>query len=111
MYSENMKTRVELWRPLGGLSSWADARNLGIAFSALGDPSRVQMLSCLLDDGAMDVSEFQSRLGISQPLASHHLGKLVDAGVLQREKEGRRSIYTITDGALERLSDALVRSE
>jgi ArsR family transcriptional regulator len=107
-----VKSRADLWNPLHpGLLHPVDALNLGIAFKALGDRHRIQILSCLLADGAMYVADFQNDLKISQSLASHHLGKLTDAGILEREKKGRNTVFWITEGALERLSAALVGAE
>ena len=56
----------------------------------------------------MNVVDLQHDLRISQSLASHHLAKLADAGILEREAVGRQSFFRITEGALERLSAALV---
>jgi ArsR family transcriptional regulator, arsenate/arsenite/antimonite-responsive transcriptional repressor len=104
-----VKSRIDLWNSVRpGLLHPADALNLGIVFKALGDPTRIQMVSLLLQEQFMSVVDFQQDLQISQPLASHHLAKLVDAGVLQRSREGRQSFFWITKGALERLSAALV---
>jgi ArsR family transcriptional regulator len=106
-----VKSRIDLWNPLHpGLLHPVDARNLGVAFKALGDANRIQILSCLLSEPVMNVVGFQYDLQISQSLASHHLGKLVDAGILQRQESGRQSFFSITDGALERLSAVLVGS-
>ena len=53
----------------------------------------------------MGVSDFQRDLQISQPLASHHLAALAGAGILQRSKAGRRTVYSITDGAIKQLAE------
>ena len=39
-------------------------------------------------------------LGIAQPTLSHHLKKLVDAGILTREQRGRWAHYTVVAGSL-----------
>jgi DNA-binding transcriptional ArsR family regulator len=103
-----VKSRIDLWKPVDSDLSSAGAINLAIAFKALGDRHRVRMLSCLLADSPLCVGDFQEQLGLSQSLTSHHLGKLVDAGILECNKSGRRTWYWITEGALERLSEVLI---
>jgi ArsR family transcriptional regulator len=100
-----VKTNLSLWEPLSDDLHAADALNLALVFKTIGDPVRLQMLSCLLKEMPMCVGDFERELGLSQPLVSHHLGKLADAGILQRSKTGRNMWYWITDGALERLSE------
>jgi ArsR family transcriptional regulator len=107
MYRLGVKTNPSLWEPLSDDLHPAGALNLALAFKTIGDPVRLQMLSCLLSEMPMCVGDFGRELGLPQPLVSHHLGKLADAGILQRSKSGRNVWYWITDGALERLSDVL----
>ena len=46
-------------------------------------------------------------LGISQPTMSHHLAKLVDAGLLTRERRGRWAHYSVATDGVRRQIDAL----
>lgn len=107
IYSLTVKTRMELWSPLDSDLERADAINLEAAFKALGDRHRLRILSCLLADSPLTVSDVQKQAGLSQPLASHHLSKLADAGILESLKADRRTLYWITEGALERLAAVL----
>ena len=46
-------------------------------------------------------------LDISQPTVSHHLKKLVDAGLLTREQRGKWAHYTVVRGAFTELRELL----
>ncbi len=48
--------------------------------------------------------EFVPALELSQPTVSHHLKKLVEAGLLEREERGKWAYYSLSDEALERLA-------
>jgi len=54
---------------------------------AAADPTRLRILG-LLESGELTVSELVSILGQSQPRVSRHLKVLVDAGLLERFREG-----------------------
>lgn len=57
------------------------------ALRAAADPTRLRVLA-LLESGELTVSELVSILGQSQPRISRHLKVLVDAGLLERFREG-----------------------
>ena len=57
------------------------------ALRAAADPTRLRVLT-LLEKGELTVSELVSILGQSQPRVSRHLKVLVDAGLLERFREG-----------------------
>lgn len=57
------------------------------ALRAAADPSRLRILA-LLGSGELTVSELVAILGQSQPRISRHLKILVDAGLLERFREG-----------------------
>jgi ArsR family transcriptional regulator len=50
------------------------------------------------------VCEFTGPLGLSQPTVSHHLKKLVAAGLLDREQRGTWAYYCLNRDALPRLA-------
>ena len=59
---------------------------------AIGDPNRIKIL-LLLSKREMCVCELESALGLPQPTASHHLGVLEQAGLVQRSKKERWVFY------------------
>ncbi|MGC5168688.1 ArsR/SmtB family transcription factor [Luteimicrobium sp. DT211] len=87
------------------------ARSLAQTFKALGDPTRVQLLSIVAaaDAGEACVCDLTGPVGLAQATVSHHLKILVDAGLLTREQRGRWSYYSVVDGALGEVFDSLVR--
>lgn len=65
-------------------------------FKALGDKTRLQLaLYIHASDDAVCACAFPEAFNMSQSTVSHHLGKLVDAGVLNREKRGKWSFFSI----------------
>jgi ArsR family transcriptional regulator, arsenate/arsenite/antimonite-responsive transcriptional repressor len=74
-------------------------------FRALADPARVRIVNLLAStDVPVCVCEFVPALELSQPTVSHHLKKLTDAGLLEREQRGKWAYYTLSGEALERLA-------
>ena len=74
-------------------------------FRALADPHRVKIVNLLATAGepvcACDLIE---PVGLSQPTVSHHLKKLTDAGLLDREQRGRWAYFSLNPGALRTLA-------
>jgi ArsR family transcriptional regulator len=74
-------------------------------FRALADPARVRVLNVLAtSDEPVCVCNLVEPLGLSQPTVSHHLKKLVDAGLLEREQRGKWAYFSIRADAAERLA-------
>ena len=80
-------------------------------FKALADPARVRLVNLLAtSDDPVCVCELIEPLGLAQPTVSHHLKKLTDAGLLEREQRGKWAYYTLNREALAQVA-ALVRLE
>jgi arsenate reductase len=75
----------------------------------LGDPTRARILSMILDspDGRQLVGKMAMQLQLRQPTVSHHVRALVDAGVLEREPNGRTVWYSIAPEQIDRVSEFL----
>jgi ArsR family transcriptional regulator len=82
---------------------------LAARFKAIGDPTRLRLLSLVAaHDGAEAcVCDLTEPVNLSQPTVSHHLKVLVDAGLLTRSKRGTWSFYALVPGALDGLADVL----
>ena len=95
----------------GGILALAAAEHLARVFKALGDPTRVRLLSLIAahSDGEACVCDLIDPVGLSQPTVSHHLKQLVDAGLITREQRGRWSYYRVVQSALDTLADSLRR--
>ena len=82
-----------------------EAEATAAVFRALADPARVRIVNMLsASDGPVCVCEFIPSLELSQPTVSHHLKKLTDAGLLEREQRGKWAYYSLSGEALERLA-------
>ncbi len=74
-------------------------------FRALADPARVRIVNVLATRGGpVCVCELVEPLGLSQPTISHHVRKLLDAGLVEREQRGRWAHYSLKRDALETLA-------
>ena len=76
-------------------------------FRALGDPARVRLINILASSDSVCVCDLQAPLRLSQATVSHHLKKLVDAGLLEREQRGRWAYYSIKNEAIAPLAGLL----
>ena len=70
--------------------------SLLIGLRAAGEPTRLRLLA-LCAYGELSVTELTQILGQSQPRVSRHLKLLVDAGLLERFREGALVFYRISD--------------
>lgn len=88
------------------------SERLARLFKALGDPTRVRLMSLIAahSDGEACVCDLTEPVGLSQGTVSHHLKQLVDAGLITREQRGRWSYYRVVDGVLDALASSLTRS-
>ena len=48
--------------------------------------------------------EFEASLGLSQPTVSHHLRKLTDSGLVEREQRGKWAYFSLRRDAVEMLA-------
>lgn len=78
------------------------AVRLAETFKALSDPTRVRMISALLDD-ELCVHELAEAVGVSQSAASHQLALLREMRLVQFTREGRRVFYTLDDDHIRNL--------
>ena len=94
----------------GGVLDADEAQRLARIFKALGDPTRVRLVSMIAahDGGEACVCDLTSPVGLSQPTVSHHLRQLVEAGLLTREQRGKWAYYRVVPSALDALAGALL---
>jgi DNA-binding transcriptional ArsR family regulator len=64
---------------------------------AVADGERLRIV-CMLQEGARNVTEIASELGVSVVNASHHLQVLRRAAVVSTERRGRKIYYRLADG-------------
>lgn len=91
----------------------SSAKELAGVFAALGDPTRLRLAHFIYRNHPAPVCacSFSEVFAVSRPTLSHHLNKLIAAGIIEREKSGKWSYYTVNpafDCAIFELIDAEV---
>ena|SRR5437899_2256778 len=104
---------IECCRPLGAAALSDDEAGATAAlFRALSDPARVKIVNLLATRAEpVCACEFEPALQLSQPTVSHHLKKLTDAGLLEREQRGRWAFFEFAPSATERLRSLVEMQE
>lgn len=93
----------------GGIVADDAAEKLARMFKALGDPTRVKLLSLIAagSDGEACICDLTDPVGLSQPTVSHHMKQLVEAGLVTREQRGKWAYFSVVPDALRLLAGAL----
>jgi ArsR family transcriptional regulator, arsenate/arsenite/antimonite-responsive transcriptional repressor len=75
-------------------------------FRSLADPARVRIVNLLAtsQDDAVCICNLIEPLGLSQPTVSHHMKKLLDAGLVEREQRGKWAYFSLKRDAVETLA-------
>ena len=66
------------------------SQGVSSAFAALGDPTRLAILSRLADQGELTVQEIAQPFAMSLPAVSQHLKVLERAGLIARGRDGQK---------------------
>ncbi|WP_298442711.1 helix-turn-helix transcriptional regulator [Ferrimicrobium sp.] len=82
-----------------------EAAELAELFQALGDPTRLRILS-VLDTACIPVGAIAEATGLRQPAVSHHLRVLRDRGLVRPERRGAYIYYCASTEALRPAIDA-----
>ena len=101
---------ISCCRPLGSPAlSDEEAQASAALFRALADPARVKIVNLLAtSDEPVCACEFEPALRLSQPTVSHHLKKLTEAGLVEREQRGKWAYFSLKPEASSQL-ERLVR--
>jgi len=76
--------------------------HLADLFSALSDPTRLRIISVLLD-GEMNVGEIAAQLEMTESAVSHQLRGLRQMKLVRARKNGRQVYYALDDDHVEKL--------
>ena len=76
--------------------------------AAVAEPNRLQLLRVLLD-GERCVTQCTEATGMSQSLVSKHLTRLIDAGLVERQRIGRRNYHRLVDS--ERMRELITAAD
>jgi DNA-binding transcriptional ArsR family regulator len=72
-------------------------------FAALGDETRLRMVSRLCDDGPMSIAKLTAGFSITRQAITKHLRGMENAGLVRGTQNGRESVWQLEQ---QRLSDA-----
>lgn len=99
--------------PAAGASALdaAAAERMAATFKALGDPTRVRLLSLIAaSEGAEAcICDLTDPVGLTQGTVSHHMRILADAGLVTRDQRGRWAYYAVAQDAFDGAAEAVLR--
>ncbi len=100
------ETPVRCCAPLAAPTmSDEEAATAASVFKALAEPARVRIINALANaDGPVCGCDLEEPIGLSQPTISHHMKKLVEAGLVRREKHGTWAYYALDADACRHLA-------
>jgi ArsR family transcriptional regulator len=94
----------ECCAPPAGLDPTLDAKRLAAVAKALGEPLRVQIVDVLRrSEEAVCQCELLALFDIGQSLLSHHMKKLIDAGLVAVERRHKWAYYSVPPVAFQEL--------
>ena len=76
--------------------------------SLVGDPARANMLSALMDGGALTASELALEAGVTAQTTSSHLARLMEGGLLSLSTQGRHRYYALSGPAVATMLEAIM---
>lgn len=75
---------------------------------ALGDSNRLKILQHISKKGGCGhCSQIQEESDLAQPSVSHHLKVLIEAGLIEPEKEGRNHKYILNEKMLKEYTQSI----
>lgn len=80
---------------------------VGIA-ALIGDHARAEVLTALMADRALTATELAELAGVTKQTISAHLAKLVDAGLVAVENQGRHRYFRLADQDVAQLLESLM---
>lgn len=72
-----------------------DGPGISLVSALIGDPARANMLAALMSGQALAASELAREASVTSQTASGHLARMLDAGLLSVECQGRHRYYRL----------------
>lgn len=88
------------------MSGDADLAAVG---AVLAEPARAKVLLALGDGRSLPASMLAAEAGVAPSTASHHLARLLDAGLVVAESRGRHRYFTLAGPEVGQLIEAVAR--
>jgi DNA-binding transcriptional ArsR family regulator len=83
--------------------------DLAAVGAVLAEPARAKVLLALGDGRSLAASVLASEAGVAASTASHHLARLVDAGLVSVERRGRHRYFALAGPRVGELIEAVAR--
>lgn len=83
--------------------------NLAAVGAILAEPARAKVLLALADGRSLAASVLAAEAGVAPSTASHHLARLVEAGLVVVAARGRHRFYTLAGPEVGQLIEAVAR--
>src|SRR5450755_4298172 len=85
-----------------------DGPNIARVAALIGDHARAEVLTALLADRALTATELAGIAGVTRQTISGHLAKLLEAGLLAVEHQGRHRYFRLADRDVAQLLESLM---
>jgi DNA-binding transcriptional ArsR family regulator len=83
--------------------------DLTVVGAMLAEPARAKVLLALADGRSLPASVLAAEAGVAASTASHHLARLVDAGLITAAARGRHRYFTLAGPQVAELIEAVAR--
>jgi len=79
----------------------ADSRTRALLFAALGDSSRLWLVSRLCRNGPLSIARLAAGAGITRQAVSKHLRRMEQAGLVLSRRRGRERVWQLDERRFE----------
>lgn len=86
----------------------SDGPNIARIAALLGDPARAEVLTALMADRALTATELAGIAGVTKQTMSAHLSKLLEAGLVAVDSQGRHRYFRLADEDVAGLLESLM---
>ena len=85
-----------------------DGPNIVRIAALIGDNARADVLTALMTDRALTATELAGIAGVTKQTISAHLAKLLDAGLINVDRQGRHRYFRLADRDVAQLLESLM---
>lgn len=86
----------------------AEGPNIARIAALIGDNARAEILSALMSGCAYTATELTDMAGVTRQTTSFHLGKLMEAGLVAVDQQGRHRYFRLVGGEVAQLLESLM---
>lgn len=86
----------------------SEGPNIVRVAALIGDNARAEVLSALMSGRALTATELADVAGVTKQTISFHLGKLLEAGLLEVDQQGRHRYFRLAGQDVARLLESLM---